>query len=518
MSGKSALIIGATGQVGRHLLQELLQDPTVTRVGEYGRRVTPLEAIKAGKEKLVQKCVNFEKIDEEGLKDGKWDVVYITLGTTRSAAGSAAAFEKIDREYVVNSARAAQLNDPNHPQRLVYLSSGGANADSRMLYLKSKGLTELMLANSGYSETIVFRPGLLTGTNREDFRPFEHLAFPLMKLRASWTRDYSCPVETVAKAMRVGGGLGTAKLPEAIASHISKEGGASPFTAIDNVGHRVLAEITGTSAGLGKALTEYILERGHIVVATLRKPPDLDYLKAKYPPEQLLIVKLDVTDRKDIATAFDKTREVFGRLDVVVNNAGYGLIADIEDTPEDVARTLFDVDFWGPAIISKAAVKFFRDVNKPGVGGRLINVSSVAGLQPYGCIGFYSAAKYALEGFSQALSTELVPSWNIKIIISEPGGFSTDGTSRSAVQLPPNPLYNKPELPSVTFREYVKQGGNSVGDPRKAAAKWFELVEMPDPPLRLPLGLDALESGRKQLEIMKRDMDRMEDWSKDLLL
>ncbi|TCD71057.1 Protein fmp52, mitochondrial [Steccherinum ochraceum] len=244
--GKSALIIGATGQVGRHLLQELLQDSSVTRVGEYGRRVTPVENIKAGKEKLEQKSINFEKIDEEGLKDGKWDVVYITLGTTRAAAGSAAAFEKIDREYVVNAARAAKVDDPNHPQRLVYLSSARANADSSMLYFKSKGLTELSLAKLGYSETMVFRPNTLTGSQREDFRPIEHVAFALLKLRASWARNYSCPVEIAAKAMCLGGGLGAAKFPEAIAPYISKEGGATPFTAIENVGHRVLVESLST--------------------------------------------------------------------------------------------------------------------------------------------------------------------------------------------------------------------------------------------------------------------------------
>jgi len=242
MSGKSALIIGATGQVGRHLLQELLQDSNFTRVGEYGRRVTPADSIQVGKDKLEQKAVDFDKIEEAGLKDGKWDVVYITLGTTRAQAGSAAAFEKIDKEYVINSARAAKLDDPNHAQRLVYCSSTGADPNALFLYPKSKGLTELGLASLGYSETIVFRPAMLTETSRSDFRPLESLADRLIHLRSSWSRNYSCPVSLVAKSMRIAGYVGSASLPAAAKAHSTAEGGNTPFTVLDNLGTRAIGE------------------------------------------------------------------------------------------------------------------------------------------------------------------------------------------------------------------------------------------------------------------------------------
>ena len=141
-------------------------------------------------------------------------------------------------------------------------------------------------------------------------------------------------------------------------------------------------------------MTEYVLGQGHIVVATLRKPEALSDLEAKYSADQLLVLKLDVSQKGDIDAAFDKVNEVFGRLDVVVNNAAYGIIGEIEGTPEDIARTMFDVTFWGAANISKAAVRFFREVNKPGVGGRLINISSMAGVHALATTGFYSAAKY----------------------------------------------------------------------------------------------------------------------------
>ncbi|KAG6877544.1 hypothetical protein C0993_006237 [Termitomyces sp. T159_Od127] len=119
--GKSALLIGATGQTGQKILLDLLQSPDFTKVGEYGRRVTDKSALPtSGTDKLVQRTIDFENLKESGLKEHKWDVVFIALGTTKNAAGSAAAFEKIDREYVVNAAREAKSDAPD--QRLVYVS------------------------------------------------------------------------------------------------------------------------------------------------------------------------------------------------------------------------------------------------------------------------------------------------------------------------------------------------------------------------------------------------------------
>ncbi|KAF5386394.1 hypothetical protein D9757_006695 [Collybiopsis confluens] len=169
-SSQTALIIGATGQTGRHLLNQLLASSHFSSVSEYGRRLTDLDSNANGKEKLEQKVIDFEKLDD-GMKDGKWDVVFITLGTTRRNAGSAEAFEKIDREYVVNAARAAKSIDK--PQRLVYLSSGVANTNSSFLYSRSKGLTESELASLGYQDTISFRPGMLAGVTRPESRLLE---------------------------------------------------------------------------------------------------------------------------------------------------------------------------------------------------------------------------------------------------------------------------------------------------------------------------------------------------------
>lgn len=149
-------------------------------------------------------------------------------------------------------------------------------------------------------------------------------------------------------------------------------------------------EVTGSSVGLGRSTVEHLLVRGDKVVATLRKPEALSDLSAKYPASQLLVVKLDVTSPADIKAAFAKAIETFGRVDVVYNNAGYGSLGEIEGTPDDVARGVFEVNFWGSTNVARETIRVFRDVNKPS-GGRLLQASSMAGVQGMPGIGYYSA-------------------------------------------------------------------------------------------------------------------------------
>jgi len=240
MTGQSALILGGTGAVGKELLKELLASPDVVRVGEYGRRVTPLDQIGAGKDKLEQKTIDFEKLEESGLKEGKWDAVYIALGTSKSAAGGAAAFEKIDREYVVNAARAAKTDDPNHAQRVLYVSTYGADSKSSFLYTRSKGLTEEGLASLGYSDTIIFRPGGLRA-NREKVRPAEKVFGALTGVLNHITPSFEIRVETLAKSMRMAGILGSSALP-AVADATKEGKGDTQFTLISNRGAIGLAK------------------------------------------------------------------------------------------------------------------------------------------------------------------------------------------------------------------------------------------------------------------------------------
>ena len=141
-------------------------------------------------------------------------------------------------------------------------------------------------------------------------------------------------------------------------------------------------------------MVEYALSKGEKVVATLRTPSALDDLRAHFPPSQLQIVPLDITDRAAIINAFAAAKAAFGRVDVVFNNAGVALVGEIEGTPVDMARRVFDVNFWGAVHVSRAAVRFFREENPAGAGGRLITTSSAAGIRPVVGVPYYTASKF----------------------------------------------------------------------------------------------------------------------------
>lgn len=237
----TALILGATGATGRLLLRELLANDQWSKVGEYGRRVTPEADLPQNRGKLEQKTINFENLEAAGLKDGRWDVVFVTLGTTRANAGSAEMFEKIDREYVVNACKAAKTDDPEHPQRVVYLSSGGANPSSYFLYPRSKGLTELGIARLGYADTIVFRPGFLRGAQRANKRFAETIAGYVTGAASHFTSSVEIHVPVLANAIMKAGILGSSGLRPAVGATKAGQEDAE-FTLIDNKGALVLGQ------------------------------------------------------------------------------------------------------------------------------------------------------------------------------------------------------------------------------------------------------------------------------------
>lgn len=145
---------------------------------------------------------------------------------------------------------------------------------------------------------------------------------------------------------------------------------------------------------MGSALLNAVLAKGERAIATLRKPTVLAALQAKYPASQLLVVSLDVTVPSQITAAFEAAKKHFGRIDVVVNNAGYAVLGEIEATPDEDARKEFEVQFWGPVNITKEAIKFFREVNEPGRGGRVFNVSTAGGYSSNQALAFYSSSKF----------------------------------------------------------------------------------------------------------------------------
>lgn len=238
MLGKSALILGATGSVGKHLLRSVLSSNVFTRVGEYGRKVTPEEQLSeyVPTGKLVQKVIDFDQIKDAELGKDRWDVVFVTLGTTKQKAGSATAFEKIDREYVLNAARAAISEDQGSRQRIVYLSSAGANPSAHALYLRSKGLTEQGLASLGYGDVIVFRPTFLAEAEREKPLPFEPTVQRIANFLAKFSSSVQVPVKTLAESMRLAGELGSSALPPDVqTSNITLPGqDTASFTVLNN--------------------------------------------------------------------------------------------------------------------------------------------------------------------------------------------------------------------------------------------------------------------------------------------
>ncbi|KAJ7912095.1 hypothetical protein B0H13DRAFT_2232572 [Mycena leptocephala] len=268
--------------------------------------------------------------------------------------------------------------------------------------------------------------------------------------------------------------------------------------------------ITGASSGFGRALTEVILAQGEIAVATLRTPADLDDLVAANPnPERLCVVKCDITKADDIISAFSCAIERFGRVDVVFNNAGCAIVGEIEATPDDAARALFEVNFWGAVAVSKESVRVFRDVNPPGAGGRLLNVTSAAG--------FGGVPIVSLEGFTDSFRMEMDPSWSIKISIIAPGAFET--RAQKSVIFPTPEAYSAEGLPSQIIREgWFKDGARVHGDPVLAVKAIFRFSLLESPPSRWAMGKDSVGGVRARTKRAIEETDEFESWSDNLEL
>jgi NAD(P)-dependent dehydrogenase (short-subunit alcohol dehydrogenase family) len=241
--------------------------------------------------------------------------------------------------------------------------------------------------------------------------------------------------------------------------------------------------VTGSSRGLGRSIAEAVLEAGHQLVATARTPGQLDDLVGKYG-DQLRAVALDVTDPAAAEAAVQVAVEAFGRLDVVVNNAGYANLASVEDiTAEDFRRQL-DTNLFGVVNVTKAALSVLREQGS----GHFIQVSSVGGR--IGAVGLsaYQSAKWAVGGFSTVLAQEVAP-LGIKVTVLEPGGMRTDWAG-SSMDIPPvSPPYQQ----TVGAFAEMTRANSDVGasDPAKVAQVVLQLADMDEPPLRLLLGSDA---------------------------
>jgi NAD(P)-dependent dehydrogenase (short-subunit alcohol dehydrogenase family) len=243
--------------------------------------------------------------------------------------------------------------------------------------------------------------------------------------------------------------------------------------------------ITGSSRGLGRELTKAVLAHGDRVVATARKPEQLDDLVAQYG-DQIRAVALDVTDAEAAKRAVQTAIDEFGGLDVVANNAGYANSAPIEETPDEDFRAQLETNLFGVVNVTKAALPHFRTQR----AGHFLQFSSIGGrVGGTPGMGAYQTAKFAVEGFSEVLSNEVKP-FGVKVTIVEPGAFRTDWGGSSMAIAPVGEDYESTVGELNRYR--VKVDGQQPGDPAKAAAAIVGIVAQNEPPLRLLLGKDAL--------------------------
>jgi NAD(P)-dependent dehydrogenase (short-subunit alcohol dehydrogenase family) len=261
--------------------------------------------------------------------------------------------------------------------------------------------------------------------------------------------------------------------------------------------------ITGSSRGLGRAFAEAALGAGRQVAATARKVEDLAELKNKYGDLVLPFV-LDVTNETQAHQAVQATIRTFGKLDVLVNNAGYGNVAPVEDTTLEEFRAQIETNLFGVIILTKAVLPYFRQRGS----GHIIQVTSIAGrIGPIGRAP-YAAAKWGVEGFSETLAKEVGP-LGVKITIVEPGGFRTDFAGASTELREGRPEYDATVGKTARFQRDFN--GKQPGDPARAAAALLRLASAEEPPLRIVLGSDAYNSAEKndlaKIELAKKWKD-----------
>ncbi|MCS0500835.1 oxidoreductase [Ancylobacter mangrovi] len=259
--------------------------------------------------------------------------------------------------------------------------------------------------------------------------------------------------------------------------------------------------ITGCSKGFGRELVKRVLARGWRVVATARNPAAIADLVAGHE-DRALALALDVTRPEQIEASVAATMKRFGRIDVLVNNAGYGYAASVEEGDEAAIRTMFDTNLFGLAAVTRKVLPILRAQG----GGAIVNLSSLAGLSGNAGTGYYAASKFAVEGLSDALAKE-VEQFGIKVLLVEPGPFETEFTRSLASTASTLPAY----AGSVATRiDQLLTSTNRPGDPVRAAEAIITALTAAQTPHRLVLGAKALNDVRAKLDSMRRDFDTWE--------
>ncbi len=260
--------------------------------------------------------------------------------------------------------------------------------------------------------------------------------------------------------------------------------------------------ITGSSRGLGRSLAEAVLAHGDRLVATARKPEQLSELVTHYG-EQVRTIALDVTNAEQARAAVASTVETFGRLDVLVNNAGYANMASIEDTTEADWRAQIETNLWGVVNVTRAALPIMRKQRS----GHIVQISSTGGRLGSPGLGAYQTAKWAVEGFSEVLSREVTP-LGIKVTLIEPGSFRTNWAGSSMSYTEPGEDYQG--TVGAMYHRLRARSGAEPGDPAKASQAIITIVNEEHPPLRLLLGSNSVSMIRQIDQAKLAEADRWE--------
>ncbi len=261
--------------------------------------------------------------------------------------------------------------------------------------------------------------------------------------------------------------------------------------------------ITGCSTGFGRELVKIVVASGEIAIGTVRKASQIAELEAIHPGLVKGIV-LDVQNQQSIDEAAALIKETYGRLDVLVNNAGYGSLGPIEETSEEEIQRQFDVNVFGCIRMIKLALPFMRSQRS----GHILNITSIAGLKGFPGVGIYNGSKFALEGIGEALAAE-VKHIGIKVINIEPGPFRTDWAGRSATFSESSIAeYNESAKKNMDAIQGVS--GNQVGNPTKAAQAMYDVTKLENPPIHLPLGAAAYKRVGITLDELKEEIATFE--------
>jgi NAD(P)-dependent dehydrogenase (short-subunit alcohol dehydrogenase family) len=261
--------------------------------------------------------------------------------------------------------------------------------------------------------------------------------------------------------------------------------------------------ITGCSTGLGRALAQAVLEHGHRAVVTARNPAQIQDIFSKYPQESLAVA-LDVADYGQIARAVAAAEARFGAIDVLVNNAGYGYLAAVEEGEEDEIRAMFETNFFGLAALIRHVLPGMRARRR----GHVINISSVGGLIGNPSAGYYNATKFAVEGLSEALAREVEP-LGLRVTVIEPGPFRTDWAGRS-LKKPRRAIEAYAATAGARRAQISGYSGKQAGDPARAAQAIIQVAESQAPPMNLVLGKDGLKRVREKLEKFSASLQQWE--------